>query len=211
MNEAGMAKSAKKKQAICRVATGLFVEKGFEKTSIRDIAEAAKMNSSGLYYYFEDKEEILYTILIEIMDESLARMQEIADRDVPLKEKIYAAIDLHTKIYGADPIRMTLIAYNQKSLNPEHWDELREKQRQYSAIVRRFLAQMSDNGETADLNPTLCTFALFGMIQSAYLWYDPQGEVKPDELKEMFARIFTGGILVDQAESKDRGNRRKSG
>jgi len=203
-----MAKSVKKKEAICRVATRLFVEKGFEKTSIRDIAEAGNMNSSGLYYYFDDKEAILYTILIEIMEESLKRMREIAQREVPLKEKIYAAIDLHTEVYGADPIRMALIAYNQKSLNTEHWDELREKQKQYSAIVRGFLAALRDNGETADLNPTLCTFALFGMIQSAYLWYDPQGNVKPDELKEMFARIFTGGILVDEAESRESDNRR---
>jgi AcrR family transcriptional regulator len=205
-----MAKSAKKKEAICRVATRLFVEKGFEKTSIRDIAEAGKMNSSGLYYYFEDKEAILYTILIEIMDESLARMQEIANRDVPLKEKIYSAIDLHTDIYGADPIRMALIAYNQKSLSPEHWDELRAKQREYSAIVRSFLAQLRDNGETADLDPTLCTFALFGMIQSAYLWYDPQGEVKPDQLREMFARIFTGGILLEERATKETDKRRQA-
>ena len=205
-----MAKSAKKKEAICRVATRLFVEKGFVKTSIRDIAEAGKMNSSGLYYYFEDKEAILYTILIEIMDESLARMQEIAKLEVPLKEKIYAAIDLHTEIYGADPMRMALIAYNQKSLNPEHWDELRGKQREYATIVRSFLTQMRDNGETADLDPTLCTFALFGMIQSAYLWYDPQGEVKPDELREMFARIFTGGVLAEERNSKETDNRRLS-
>jgi len=205
-----MAKSAKKKEAICRVATRLFVEKGFEKTSIRDIAEAGKMNSSGLYYYFEDKEAILYTILIEIMDESLARMQEIANRDVPLKEKIYSAIDLHTDIYGADPIRMALIAYNQKSLSPEHWDELRAKQREYSAIVRSFLAQLRDNGETADLDPTLCTFALFGMIQSAYLWYDPQGEVKPDQLREMFTRIFTGGILLEERATKETDKRRQA-
>ncbi len=205
-----MAKSAKKKEAICRVATRLFVEKGFEKTSIRGIAEAGKMNSSGLYYYFEDKEAILYTILIEIMDESLARMQEIANRDVPLKEKIYSAIDLHTDIYGADPIRMALIAYNQKSLSPEHWDELRAKQREYSAIVRSFLAQLRDNGETADLDPTLCTFALFGMIQSAYLWYDPQGEVKPDQLREMFARIFTGGILLEERATKETDKRRQA-
>lgn len=202
-----MAKSARKKEAICRVATRLFVEKGFEKTSIRDIAEAGKMNSSGLYYYFEDKEAILHTILIEIMDESLERMREIAQREVPPKEKIYAAIDLHTGIYGADPIRMALIAYNQKSLSPEHWDVLRTKQREYSAIVRSFLVQLRDNGETADLDPTLCTFALFGMIQSAYLWYDPQGEVKPDELREMFARIFTGGILLEERNTKETDNR----
>lgn len=206
-----MAKSAKKKEAICRVATRLFVEKGFEKTSIRDIAEAGKMNSSGLYYYFEDKEAILYTILMEIMDESLERMREIAQREVPAIEKIYAAIDLHTEIYGADPIRMALIAYNQKSLSPEHWDELRGKQKEYSAILRGFLTEMRDAGETADLNPTLCTFALFGMIQSAYLWYDPKGKVKPDELREMFARIFTAGVLAKEYNNTQTDNRRLAG
>jgi AcrR family transcriptional regulator len=203
-----MAKSAKKKESICRVATRLFVEKGFEKTSIRDIAEAGKMNSSGLYYYFEDKEAILYTILIEIMDESLVRMQEIAKRGVPLKEKIYAAIDLHTEIYGADPMRMALIAYNQRSLNPKHWDELRGKQKEYATIVASMLADLHDKGEMQDLHPTLSAFALFGMIQSAHLWYDPKGEVRPDELRDMFTRIFTKGILVDEAESEEDGKRR---
>ncbi len=203
-----MAKSARKKEAICKVATRLFVEKGFEKTSIRDIAEAARMNSSGLYYYFEDKEAILYTILMQIMDESLARMHEVANRDVPIKEKIYAAIDLHTEIYGADPVRMALIAYNQKSLSPEHWDELRRKQKGYAAIVRGFLSTLKAEGETADLDPTLCTFALFGMIQSAYLWYDPEGTVKPDALRDMFASIFTGGVLKDGGSSRENSNRR---
>ncbi len=202
-----MAKSTKKKEAICRAATRLFVEKGFEKTSIRDIAEAGNMASSALYYYFEDKEAILYTILIGIMDESLARMREIAERNTTLKEKLFAAIDLHTEIYGSDPIRMALIAYNQKSLNAEHWEELRRKQKEYATIVRGFLSRMKEEGETADLSPTLCTFALFGMIQSAYLWYDPRGEVKPDELREMFTGIFTRGILVEQAEARVSGER----
>ena len=206
-----MAKSTKKKEAICRAATRLFVEKGYEKTSIRDIAEAGGMNSSALYYYFEDKEAILYTILIGIMDESLERMREIAQKKATLRDKLFAAIALHTEIYGSDPIRMALIAYNQKSLNAEHWDELRGKQKEYATIVRGFLSEMKENGETADLSPTLCTFALFGMIQSAYLWYDPQGKVRPEELREMFAGIFTRGILVEQTETGVSGDRRRAG
>ena len=188
-----MAKAEKRKE-ICDIATKLFVEKGFEKTTTRDIARASGINSSSLYYYFEDKEAILYEILIEIMNDSLEQMQEIERSDVSLKEKIYTIIKLHTEIYGIDPIRMELIVHNQKSVSPEHWEEIKGKQKEYAKIVSRILSKMRDREEIADLDPTVCTFALFGMIQWSYRWYDPNGEIKPHQLTDMFARIFTKGV-----------------
>ena len=86
-----MSKKRKRKE-ICRIATKLFVVKGFEKTTIRDIAKAGNMNSSALYYYFEDKEAILYEILMEIMNASLARMREIDQSTLLPKDKIVAVI-----------------------------------------------------------------------------------------------------------------------
>lgn len=192
-----MPKEGEKRKEICRIATRLFVEKGFEKTTIRDIAKAGKMNSSALYYYFEDKESILYEILIEIMDTSLERMREIERSDLSTKEKISAVIKLHTLIYGVDPIRMGLIVFNQKSVNPEHWEDLKGKQRAYVKIVAGILEKMRKKGEIADLDPTVCTFALFGMIQWAFGWYNPEGPIKPDRLCDIFTRIFTRGIYSE--------------
>jgi AcrR family transcriptional regulator len=188
-----MAKAAKRKE-ICDIATKLFVEKGFEKTTTRDIAKASGINSSSLYYYFEDKEAILYEILIEIMNDSLEQMREIERSDMSLKEKVFTIIKLHTEIYGIDPIRMELIVHNQKSVSPEHWEEIKGKQKEYAKIVSRILSKMRDKEEIADLNPTACTFALFGMIQWSHRWYDPNGEIKPHQLTDMFARIFTRGV-----------------
>jgi AcrR family transcriptional regulator len=189
-----MPKVGEKRKEICRIATALFVEKGFEKTTIRDIAGAGNMNSSALYYYFEDKESILYEILMDIMNTSLDLMREIEKADLSTREKIDAVIELHTRIYGVDPIRMGLIVFNQKSLNPQHWEELKGKQREYTGIVARILGEMREKGEIADLDPTVCTFALFGMIQWAFGWYNPEGSIKPDQLCHVFARIFTRGI-----------------
>lgn len=191
-----MRKEEKRKE-ICRVAARLFVEKGFEKTTIRDIAKAGEMNSSALYYYFEDKEAILYEILMETMDSSLEQMRDIDRGGLPAKEKIEAVIKLHTCIYGVDPVRMGLIVFNQKSLNPEHWEELKSKQREYTQIVAHILKHMSQKGEIVDLDPTVCTFALFGMIQWAFGWYHPKGAIKPDKLSDIFTRIFTRGIYTN--------------
>lgn len=189
-----MPKEGEKRREICRIASALFVEKGFEKTTIRDIAKAGNMNSSALYYYFEDKESILYEILIDIMDSSLEQMHEIERSALPAREKIAAAIKLHTRIYGVDPVRMGLVVFNQKSVKPEHWEEIKQKQREYVGVVAGILEEMRARGEIRDLDPTVCTFALFGMIQWAFGWYRPEGHIKPDQLGDIFTRIFTRGI-----------------
>jgi TetR/AcrR family transcriptional regulator, cholesterol catabolism regulator len=190
-----MAKNRKRKE-ICETATKLFVEKGFEKTTIRDIARAGGINSSALYYYFEDKEAVLYRILIDIMDDSLERMRRIEQNKLSLKDKLFAVIKMHTEIYGVDPLRMELIVHNQKSLNPEHWEELKSKQKEYAKIVSGILSKMKERGEILDANPMACTFALFGMIQWSYSWYNSKGEIKPDNLSDLFTRLFMNGILT---------------
>lgn len=198
-----MPKEGEKRKEICRIATELFVRKGFEKTTIRDIAKAGSMNSSALYYYFEDKESILYEILMEIMNTSLDQMRLIVESDLPPREKIDDVIRLHTEIYGVDPVRMGLIVFNQKSLNPEHWEELKGKQRQYTAMVAGILGEMKAQGEIEDLDPTVCTFALFGMVQWAFGWYNPNGSIRPDQLSDVFTRIFTKGIYSQGGEGKE--------
>lgn len=189
---------AEKRKEICDVAAKLFVERGFEKTTTRDIASAAGVNTSAIYYYFEDKESILYELLIDIMNNSLRQMRDIEKRDMSLQEKINAVIKLHTHVYGIDPNTMELIVYNQKSLNQEHWEELRDKQKEYSKIVVKILDEMQKKGKIVNLSTTACTFALFGMVQWAYRWYDPKGEIEPDKLCEIYTHIFTKGTYSGQ-------------
>ena len=191
---------AEKRKRVCDIAAKLFVERGFEKTTTRDIASATGMNTSAIYYYFDDKESILYEILVRIMDKSLRRMREIAESDMDLKDKLNAVIKLHTEIYGIDPDTMELIVYNLKSLDRKHWKEIRDKQREYAKIVVKILDEMQKRGKIAPLNTTTCTFALFGMIQWAHRWYNPKGEITPDQLCDIFTHIFTKGTYLEQDE-----------
>lgn len=182
------------KKKICEITNKLFVEKGYDKTTTRDIARAVGINNSGLYYYFENKETILYRILIEIMNTNLEAIKEIEQSDKTLKEKLTAIIDLHCRTYAFNPIRMDLIAGAQKSLSPEHLVELKAKQREYTKITATILDGMKGNNEILDLNTKVCAFALFGMVQWAHRWYNPDGEIKPEQLSQIFTQIFTRGI-----------------
>ena len=59
---------------------------------------------------------------------------------------------------------------------------------------------MQKRGKIAPLNPTTCTFALFGMIQWAHRWYNPKGKITPDQLCDIFTHIFTKGTYLEQDE-----------
>ena len=193
-----MPKGNQKRKKICETAIKLFVKKGFERTTIRDIADEGNFNSASLYYYFEDKEAILYDILMNIMIESLLALTEIKNCDLGPKEKLLGVIRLHTRVYGIDNERGSLIVYNQKSLNPEHWEKLRQKQADYKRIVASILDELKVKGLMKDMDTTVSVFTLFGIIQWTHLWYDPKGTIKPDELEKIFIRIFTEGIFVDR-------------
>ena len=62
--------------AVYKTATKILCNLGYEKASIRNIAEAMGMTKAGLYYYFESKEELLYQILDSYMDDLLEGIQK---------------------------------------------------------------------------------------------------------------------------------------
>ena len=185
-----------KRKKIREAAAQLFSEKGFENTTTRDIAGAAGINNAALYYYFDNKEQLLYQILEEVIRNGLEKITEVEQSSRPFQEKLALILRIHTR--GAvDFNKMKLLVHEQRSLSPEHREELKERQRLYVGRLVKILEQLRDRGEMQDLDLTVCAYAFFGMVSWAYRWYRPEGKVKLDELSEIFYTIFTRGIYQD--------------
>jgi AcrR family transcriptional regulator len=182
-----------KRTKIREAAARLFAEKGFENTTTRDIAGAAGINNAALYYYFDNKEQLLYQILEEVIRTALEKITEIEQRPRPLQEKLALILRIHTRT-AIDFDKMKLLVHEQRSLSPEHRQELKERQRLYVSRLIGVLQQLRDRGEMLDLDLTVCAYAFFGMVSWAYRWYRPDGKVKLEELSEIFYTIFTQGI-----------------
>ncbi len=183
-----------KRSAIREAATKLFAEKGYEITTTRDICRAAKISNAALYYYFDSKEDILYQILDETMRTGLERIVEIEKTEKPLKEKLSDILKMHAA-RAVDYHKMKLLVHDQKSLLPEHKEALVGKQRIYVQKIIDLLDDLKAQGELADLDTKVCSFAFFGMVSWAYRWFDPRGRISPEELSTIFNRIFTKGIF----------------
>ena len=88
---------------IVEAAGQLFVEKGFEETSMSDIAASVGINRTALHYYFRTKEKMFQAVFGDLIQEFLPRMQVIFMEDKPLMEKIGRVIDTYFEIFRENP------------------------------------------------------------------------------------------------------------
>jgi len=187
-----------KREFIRQTAAKLFVEKGSENTTTRDISKAAGISKAAPYYYFDSKEDVLFQILNRTGAEGLKRIREIEKRQVSDKEKLAAILDLYTEYFAVYRNEMKLFVDEQKSLTPEHREILKEKQREYSRAVIKILDSLKAQGQIMNFDTTVTAFAFFGMVNWIYRWYDQAGALKLSELSKTFQHIFTKGIYRDQ-------------
>ena len=188
-------KNKQKTAKIYRVIAHLFAHKGYHSTSMREIAREVGMNQSSLYHYFASKEDILFTLMNDAMDNVLATLEKISAASRSPEEKLRDVLGFYTKYYAGDQERLTLLVNEINSLNDEYRLTLVQKQRRYVHLIESILRELAGQGRMKRINPAVATFAFFGMVHYTIKWYHRDGPVSPDELAELFVEIFTKGIL----------------
>ena len=180
-------------QEIFQVASRILCQMGYERASIRDIAEATAMTKAGLYYYFNSKEELLFIILDSYMDELLQGIAEIEAGVVEPEGRLRAFIRFQVDLYCQDVYRSKLIIHDENCLSGQWHQTVKDKQRAYLVFWKRALEAYC---QAKGLNlPFLSAHAmiLVGMCNWIYQWYAPQGELRPPDLAELiFQRFFHG-------------------
>jgi AcrR family transcriptional regulator len=186
-----------KLETILRRSAIVFAEKGYHQASIRDIARATDVSLSGLYYYFQSKEELLF--LIE--DHALATLVESFERLLSgvtdPKRRLRLLIENHLRFFVDNPPEMKVLSHEADSLTGSFHERLTARKRRITEIASGILAELRPD---SDLNPRVSVFALFGMMNWIYTWYRPEGDVAVDELAESMCRIFLHGYLHGPGE-----------
>ena len=194
MREYKIKEKERRKNRIYKVATETLWQKGYDRTTIRDIAEATDMTTAGLYYYFKSKEELLFQILNGHMDDLIEGIEKIpADTMAPL-DLIKAYIQYQIKINCTDQCRTKLILNDDDCLKGDWYNQVKDKQRRYldywrNALERYFRQIGLDTKEIA-----IDAHCLVGMCTWIYRWYDPKGTVDPETLASKIFETFVFGI-----------------
>jgi TetR/AcrR family transcriptional regulator, cholesterol catabolism regulator len=190
-----------KLEFILRNSARIFAEKGYHSTSMRDISRETQVSLAGLYYYCKSKEELLFLIQDNCFGRVHERLEERLQEAASPVEKLRVVIENHLSFFAANMAEMKVLSHEADSLAGEMYDHVSGKKQQYTRLVRHILAevereqqkQQADNRRKIDL--TVATYALFGMMNWIYNWYDPRGTLSVNELVDNITRLFLSGFL----------------
>jgi AcrR family transcriptional regulator len=188
-----------KLEFILRTSARIFAEKGYHSTSMRDISRETRVSLAGLYYYCRSKEELLFLIQDNCFGHVLERLQERLRQASSPVEKLRCVIENHLSFFAANMAEMKVLSHEADSLEGEMHEHVSGKKQQYTRLVRRILAevqsQQQSEGGTRKIDLTVATYALFGMMNWIYNWFDPRGKLSVDELVDNVTRLFLNGFL----------------
>ena len=204
-----------KLELILRTSARIFAEKSYHSTSMRDISRETGVSLAGLYHYCKSKEELLFLIQDHCFGRVLERLEERIKAIEDPFEKLRIFIDNHLSFFAANMAEMKVLSHEAESLAGDLHEHVSTRKRQYTRTARKILSEVQQaaangsgraprrNGQreraikTIDL--TVATYALFGMMNWIYNWYDPRGKLSVSQLVDNITRLFLAGFL-SQAE-----------
>ncbi|MFN2492760.1 MAG: TetR/AcrR family transcriptional regulator [Pyrinomonadaceae bacterium] len=192
-----------KLEFILRNAARIFAEKNYHSTTMRDISRATNVSLAGLYHYCKSKEELLFLIQDNCFGRVLERLEErLLGVEDPLS-KLRIFIENHLSFFAANMAEMKVLSHEADSLAGELHTNVSTKKDKYTKLARKILREIQQGQEgKSQVDLTVSTYALFGMMNWIYNWYDPLGKLKVSELVENVTRLFLHGFIAGMAGSE---------
>ena len=185
-----------KLELILRTSARIFAEKSYHSTSMRDISRETGVSLAGLYHYCRSKEELLFQIQDNCFGRVLERLEErLLEVTTPV-DKLRVFIENHLSFFAANMAEMKVLSHESDSLQGDLHAHVSTRKDKYTRLARKILREVQDGqGGKQQIDITVATYALFGMMNWIYNWYDPQGKLKVKELAQSLTQLFLGGFL----------------
>ena len=186
---------------ICRTAAQIFRDRGFDATSVSDVARALGLTKAGLYHYYDSKEALLFEImsfgLDRVRDEVVIPVRAIRDPAERLKQLIVRHARITTRGQGA----VAHLGDEIRALPPASRRQLEERMRIYFDLVRDTLGQLKKAGRLRPIDLTVGAFSVLGMILWLPRWFRQDGRLTQEDVANDIAKLALGGLLVQPRSS----------
>jgi TetR/AcrR family transcriptional regulator, cholesterol catabolism regulator len=186
------------RQEILRTAARLFQQRGYDATSMNDVAAALKLSKGGLYHHFQSKDEILFEIMdhaMEITEERVLKpVRGIADPE----DRLRALIRLHIDVVLSPRDReITVMLHENHPLPPTLRKRINARKKDYVHFLENLMMEVQKSRRASGrVSPRAAAFALLGMINWIYQWYKPEGDLQAQNLIPQFTDLIFGGIFA---------------
>ena len=178
---------------ILKAAASAFRKLGYHGATVEEIAAALHMKKGNLYYYFRNKEEILFACHQYSLDRLLAILDEIERSAVSPEQKLRRLIRafVHTIL---DELHGTALFLDLEALSPAHLRTVIARRDRFDKGMREVMKEGIRSGTFVYADAKLLSFAILGAVNWIPRWYNPDGPSTSEEIADKFADYLIGGL-----------------
>jgi AcrR family transcriptional regulator len=183
-----------RRDEILDIAVAAFRRKGFAGTSMQDIGRALERTKGSLYYYFPDKEEILFDCHDRALDRILQMAREVRGASRDPAERLRGLIEGHVALMVHE-FHGTALALELSALGGRRLASVVRRRDKYERILRTVIGEGVRTGAFRPVDPKLSAFAILGSINWIARWYRPRGGAGAEAIGQSFADLHLRALL----------------
>jgi AcrR family transcriptional regulator len=185
---------AKRRHEIFHQVANVFLQKGFQETSMREIAQAAGLGKSTLYDYFKTKDEILVYYFEDQLNDLTGEAQKIAMQNSAADKRLREIMEMYMEYMQANKSLFTKISLEAQRLKLESQKQIQEKRHTYQDLIRALIDEGIREGVFRNVNSLLAARLLLSAM--APVIFGSRFTGSPQEMMKETLDIFFKGIEV---------------
>ena len=170
---------------IYRTAAQIIRERGFESTSLADVAAALGISKSGLYHYTPSKDALLLDIMMFGLDQIQADPEQ----------RLYELVNRHVRIATRGGGAVAQLADDLRPLAAVNRRKVRHRMRQYVAFVHTIVEELAAAGRLRAIDPTVATYMVLGSILWVPRWFREGGRLSAAQVSYEVAWSTVDALL----------------
>ncbi len=189
---------------IYREAARIISEKGFDATSMGDIAETVDLTKGGLYYYIKGKKALLYAIMNFVLNLLEEDVMDVAREEDDPDPRLASLLSGYVRLVIDEPSAMNILVNEEEGLDVSYRPKIMERKKAFAHFLRdSILAVLQKQDRASHLDPAVAAHSVLGMVHGVVLWYKTESDLGPDELVDQVTQLALRGLISDPPATPD--------
>lgn len=187
------AASVDPRSQIIAAATHLFARRGIAATTMAEIAEAAGLAASSLYYWFRSKQQILEVIIEDVNRAPMQFAEEVARAEGPVTERIRRLIEFDVETLCAFPFDINEVhrlANEDEVAFARYWQD----RHRLITAVEQLVAEGVARGELRAVDPHLAALTVLANDEASQNWFRAEPAYSPSDVAAYLADLAVRGL-----------------
>lgn len=178
---------------IVHECTLLFSEIGYERASVRMLADRLGMKSGSLYSHMSSKEEVLYWIIVDVAQEFFDSGHRAVEAAGSAEDQVRALCRSHMRVISQKKLKVRVYFDEWRKLDQPHQDKIISLRDEYEHLLGSLISHGNANGEF-ECEPRLTSRLILSALNSTLEWYSAEGPLTAEELADSIIDLFFAGM-----------------